>query len=456
MKKTISFLIISFLLASFLPKNTFAEDLKFVVTAYYSPLPNQENYMRWTYEKEKILQWNWVRWASGKWVFSGMFAAPKNYNFGTKILLDWLWVGSVEDRWWAIVNAWERGYKHDRIDVWMWYGDEGLKRALAWWKRTVTWKILDNWTPVTFNYKDLEAPDSAVAWLKKEKTIFDFSIWKDSSPDDIKKLQKFLSEGWIYFWEIDGVYNNEIVSIIFDFQLANGIVSSENDFWAWYWWTKTRATFQKKVLGWELKKSKNIEKKEEKKSIDVFASFFETEENIKEVEKIFLEMWFYKWELTWKKENLQKIVYDFQVQEKIISAKTDIWAGYFWPKTRETLKEKYEFFQEQKILNFKKEMEKAEEKNIFSKEIEEKIKNFSKIKKWDVSSEVRTLQEVLSELWYFNEKATAIFWDKTEEAIINFQLKNNLIDKKDSVYAWILWEKTIGKIKENLVQKNKD
>jgi hypothetical protein len=46
MKKTISFLIISFLLASFLPKNTFAEDLKFVVTAYYSPLPNQENYMR--------------------------------------------------------------------------------------------------------------------------------------------------------------------------------------------------------------------------------------------------------------------------------------------------------------------------------------------------------------------------------------------------------------------------
>lgn len=265
MKKTISFLIISFLLVSFFPKNTFAEDLKFVVTAYYSPLPNQENYMRWTYEKEKILQWNWVRWASGKWVFSGMFAAPKNYNFGTKILLNWLWVGSVEDRWWAIVNAWERGYKHDRIDVWMWYGDEGLKRALAWWKRTVTWKILDNWTPVTFNYKDLEAPDSAVAWLKKEKTIFDFSIWKDSSPDDIKKLQKFLSEGGIYFWEIDGVYNNEIVSIIFDFQLANEIVSSENDFWAWYWWTKTRAAFQKKVLGWELKKSKNLEIKEEKK-----------------------------------------------------------------------------------------------------------------------------------------------------------------------------------------------
>ena len=66
------------------------------------------------------------------------------------------------------------------------------------------------------------------------------------------------------------------------------------------------------------------------------------------------------------------------------------------------------------------------------------------------------MQEVLSELWYFNEKATAIFWDKTEEAIINFQLKNNLIDKKDSIYAWILWEKTIEKIKENLAQKNKD
>jgi 3D (Asp-Asp-Asp) domain-containing protein len=66
-----------------------------------------------------------------------MLAAPKHYEFGTVIHLEGLGTGTVDDRGGAIVKAGERGYEHDRIDVWMGYGDEGLRKALAWGKRKI-------------------------------------------------------------------------------------------------------------------------------------------------------------------------------------------------------------------------------------------------------------------------------------------------------------------------------
>jgi len=57
----------------------------FVVTAYYSPLPNQKKYNTGTLAAEKRLQGNGTNGASGKPVFDGMLAAPSTYKFGTKI-----------------------------------------------------------------------------------------------------------------------------------------------------------------------------------------------------------------------------------------------------------------------------------------------------------------------------------------------------------------------------------
>jgi len=127
MKKILSFLLLTLLFISniLMFEDVFSSDNDyFVVTAYYSPLENQEYYLTWDYVSEKRLNWQWIRWASWKWVFSWMLAAPKNYKFWTKIYLEWLWIWVVEDRWWAIVNAWKRWYSSDRIDVWVWYGDE--------------------------------------------------------------------------------------------------------------------------------------------------------------------------------------------------------------------------------------------------------------------------------------------------------------------------------------------
>ena len=95
---------------SFLPGSGYAatETREFVVTAYYSPMPNQSFYLRGNYEAEKRLNGNGTHGASGKPVFTGMLAAPSSYSFGTRIDFDGLGVAIVEDRGGAIVEAGEK------------------------------------------------------------------------------------------------------------------------------------------------------------------------------------------------------------------------------------------------------------------------------------------------------------------------------------------------------------
>lgn len=488
MKKIISFAILLSLIFWLNYKNSFAEEKYFVVTAYYSPLPGQNYYMRWDLEKEKILQWEGTHWASWKTVFSGMLAAPKIYWFWTKIYLEWLWVWVVEDRGQAIVKSWERGYKYDRLDVWMWYGDEWLRRTLAWWKRTIKWEILPSDSKVTINYKNHEAPDWAVSHLKKqekfekisekiikidekiEKTVFDINIWKDSNSEDIKKLQNFLKEIWLYKWKIDWVYNSEIISIILNFQLENTILQNSSDFWAWYWWEKTKSLFQKKYLKWEFKnkkvenikieEGKTIENKEikevSKKSENIFEYFELNDENIKEVEKIFNEIWYFSEKVNFTKENFSKNILKFQLDEKIISSENEVWAWFFWPKTRKILKNKYDLFIDKNLENEKKFSEIKKIYLDFENEAEkislDKVKNLKNkiLKKWEISSEVRDLQNILKENWYLKENSTAIFWEKTFDAILKFQLENKIILDDKSENAWIFWEKEFISLKENL------
>lgn len=104
---------------------------KFKVTAYYSPVKWQRFYYRGNYKDEVTLNGFWTHGASGKKVFHGMLAWPASYAFGTKIYFPWWGVGEIADRGGAIVEKWQRDdATHDRIDVWVGKGEEGLKRAL--------------------------------------------------------------------------------------------------------------------------------------------------------------------------------------------------------------------------------------------------------------------------------------------------------------------------------------
>jgi len=207
----------------------------FIITGYYSPLPNQKKYITWTYAWDIRLNWNWKHTASWKKVFPGLIAAPKNYKFWTKIYFEWIWIWIVEDRWWAIVNAWDKWHEFDRIDVWMWEWDDGLYRAIKWWQRNVKWEILENY----------------FSW----KIVFDFSILREFYPiklspltsdkNQIISMQKLFTKLWFYTWSIDWSYNS-IKDTVIDFQFNNWIISSKTVDEAWYIGPKTLSFLEKK------------------------------------------------------------------------------------------------------------------------------------------------------------------------------------------------------------------
>lgn len=499
MKKILSFITLLFIVFGFAPQNVEAmsDTWYFVVTAYYSPLPNQKSYLTWNYESEIRLNWQWIAWASWKKVFSGMLAWPKTYAFWTKIYLEWLGVWEISDRWWAIVSAWNRWYSHDRLDIWVGYWDEWLQRALYWGKRTVKWNIISSDSKVTLDYTKMPAPNWTTTWLKPKEDVFTYSLWVWSDSVKVKKLQQFLKDLDLYIWEVNWIYNDEIISIVYNFQIDNEILSSKNDIWAWYWGNITRDKFKKAYLNGEfdeLKTQKNevnqemkvevkqIEtKKEEKQSpvvisteikkenedLDIFNLPLSWIENTKKLQSILKELSLYNGELTWNYKDITDIIYTFQVDEWIIKSMWDVWAWFYGPKTRESLKNKY--------LNYKKELEEAEkirqeeekrrkeledkyreiEKSVLE-EVNEKTKDLLWVKFWEVSPRVRELQLTLKELWYFSEKDTAIYWEKTKESLALFQLENDLIDSLDSQYAWILWERTFFVLKTKLEEKYLD
>lgn len=308
----------------------------FTVTAYYSPKPDQKYYLKWNYDAERRLNGMGIKGASWKNVYPWMCAAPKNYKFWTKIYLEWLWICSVDDRGWAIVNAGNRWYKYDRLDLWVWEWDEWLRRALYWGKRRVAWYIVPSNTDTTINIYDIAAPSWATNSLEVREDLFAENVWLYSAKNTIILLQKRLTEMWLYDGPLNGNYNN-IVWIIFDYQINNKIIKSQYALWAWYTGPKTRKYLKKDYF--EFKERQIFEEKRKKYLKDKFNEFTEN-------------------------------AYD-----EAASRMAEIWTPKFG----------------------------------------------------DISLWVRELQKLLKEFWYFDHKDTAIFWNITKTALLEYQLERKII-----------------------------
>lgn len=504
MKKIFSIFLLVSLFTSLLPKHVSAlsTDTYFVVTAYYSPLPDQKFYLTWDYESEKRLNGQWIAWASGKEVFSGMLAAPKNYQFGTKIYLKWLGIGSVEDRWWAIVNAGKRWYEYDRIDVWVGSWDEGLRRALYWWKRKVEGKILDSTYISTIDYTTIPAPLWATKNLKSIPSIFSTSLWKGSDVGSVTKLQKFLEKIWLYSGAIDGIYNNEVIDIVYNFQVSNGILQPDDLYGAWYWGQKTRALFLKKYMDGEFDKIEEEDEEEKNQDIavqqveeqeveqvideevkkdtydDIFSSFTQSSQEVKKLQKLLMELSLYDGDINGNYSDVIDPIFDFQISQGVISSQWELGAWSYGPKTRAAMKAYYNEFQEElrkiaeeqaRLEELKRlEEEKKQQEELRKKQLEEKIQQLEEFaqqeaqnkiasiweaQQWEVWIHVRNLQNILKDLWYFHYNDTAIFWPITSQSVAEFQFDHDLIDSLDSQYAGIVWPRTKQTL-QNVIAEN--
>lgn len=396
-KKIISIFVFTSLFFWFFQNNSNAkwnnDKTYFRVTAYYSPLPNQSHYIKWNYEKEIIMNGKWIKWASGKKVFSWMIAAPSKYSFWTKIKLKWLWIAEVSDRWGAIVKSWERNFKYDRIDIWCGYWEKWLQRAMFWGNRVIEWEIVSRKTKTNLNIKNIPAP----RW-----TIY------------------------------HAIKNPNLI--------------------------KTKTVENKIYLS--AKKETKVEKLKTIKK-DLFSWPIQDKDWVKNLQEILKKMKLYSWKINWEYSSIRKIILDFQLKNKVISKNNEKWAWNFWPKTRKTLKEKYNLFLKNKELEEKKAKQEKKiklllekKKKISFKKYTKKIKNLWNLKFWDISYNVRQLQIILKRLWFFKYKDTAIFWEKTKKALINYQISKKLIINSKSRWAWVFWPNTKKSLIEDLTEKS--
>lgn len=143
-----------------------------LVTAYYSPEPDQCCYFRGSYEDEIIFNGEGTHGADKTPVYEGMLAAPKEIPFGTRINLPGIGVGTVHDRggWINMVDDGNASIAH--IDIWVGRGEEGLARALAWGSKRMTATIFPAGTDLpdeSIVLNSLPAPSSALNIAKSEE-----------------------------------------------------------------------------------------------------------------------------------------------------------------------------------------------------------------------------------------------------------------------------------------------
>ena len=305
---------------------------KFLVSAYYSPLPGQSFYFRGDFESEKRLNGNGTNGADGTPVFVGMIAAPRNYNFGTKIFIPGLGVGAVHDRGGAIISRDE----FDRIDVWMGRGEEGLARALAWGMRVLEGEILNDGAAISLNFENISLAN--LTKLPRGKTTFSRSLKIGDRGTAVKNLQNSLAEIGFFAAAPTGFFGDETHAALVDFQIVNEIISARNAAAAGFFGPKSRRKLSAKIY------EKRIA---DARAREIFTRLFPQMEfqknanaNVERLKIILRDLEFFDGEINENfDENLRAAVLDFQLFHKIIFSEKTNGAGRFGPKTRKKLLE---------------------------------------------------------------------------------------------------------------------
>lgn len=443
----------------------------FIVTGYYSPLEWQNFYYKWTLEADRKLNWQWVRWASGKAVFNWMIAAPKTYEYWTKIYFPWLGMGQVEDRWWAIVTAWNRNYQYDRIDLWLGSGEEWLKRALSFGKKELVGYICPD-GEVGFNMNKFPVYNNLF------KDIFwTVSMWLGRTDENVRTLQTHLKDLWyLSNKEITWYFGDKTESALCQFQVDIWLLKN-TDKLCGYFWPNTGSYMKMAVLWTEIEwikvllANKNPQSKVQLVSSNSWTSKITPAKQTTEKEKLMkisinLTEWVTSYEVRLLQTYLKQISY---LTEKEITwifwpkTKTwlckfqaDIWllkptdnlCGSFWPKTWQYLEIALSGATIPAIANSILSKHNSNTNTnpvvLSSNEINHPITSYFtwNLVQWASWEYIKSLQNDLINLWLLNDnEVTYTFWPKTKQALCDFQVQIWLL-KADDILCWTFWPKS--------------
>lgn len=430
------------------------EEETFYVSGYYSPLEGQSFYLRGDLEKEKRLNGAGIHGASGKDVYSGMLAAPKSYEFGTKIKLEGVGIGTVDDRGGAIVEAGKRGNSYDRIDIWMGYGEEGLKRALTWGLRKVVGYVY----PASMKLSNSIDVSQFSIVQKKWPTITDSSLFprnlgKGFTGNDVQKLQEILVELGYLDQDPGESYDTKTIDAIYRFQIDEGIIHKDTEEGAGYFGSKTKKALEKRWYDLQERQRKEIValKTEKQKMINDFPVHLGkntgSKEDIIQLQTALLDLG-YTVQISGYYDTVTiKAVRDYQKRKGIIKQDTDYGAGYFGSQTKLFLVEdlwQNKITEQKSLILATTSNEMAHPVSVPHEEIQDPLSK--NLDKKSMGPAVIELQKKLQELEYFTANPTGYYGPKTETAVLTFQQKYKLIGTPRDKGAGIFGPLTRGKL----------
>ena len=398
-----------------------------VITGYYSPIPDQRYYVRGSLEADKVLNGNGTNGASGRPVFQGMIAAPKDYPFGTKIYIPGLGVGTVADRGGAIISNYKDNVyckeeendcgRTDRLDIWMGHGDSGLARALyqIGVKRTVATVyfpgVADDLAD-SIVYADIDVNKLPKRYYPATKIV------TGGISDSVKNTA-------VQNLEILGYHNgseDEFDEDVYRFQINNGIVLSRDESGAGHLGPKTRDTLKEKLEEFYTSIKNQIPEK------DMGRGISGTE--VTALQEALKKLGHYDGGITGVYNNKTiDAVYEFQKLKELVTGESDSGAGYYGDRTREELEKVltiHERVTRKSALDA--ELPREAKKIVADSRISE-IENIlnSDLSKYDQGDSVYNLQELLGNLGYLDHEPTGYFGTLTTQAVLSFQKENGIV-----------------------------
>lgn len=335
------------------------EKKTFTITGYYSPLPGQEFYVTGDYYSEIRLNGSGIAGADGTGVYPGMIAAPSSYTFGTKVCIPSLGCGKIHDRGGAIVEKGKRSLaRHDRLDIWMGYGEEGLRRALAWGVQHLECEVYEEDTPIAVSM-NFEVPPMLHQILElPQKRIFARNLSSGSRNGSVRELQEILRQLGFFEGELTGTFGSQTKEAVFAFQKKHFLLENETDYGAGIFGPQTREKLSTVLYHAEIEQK--IREAWENFHFDEDLRRGNRNQAVLKLQEILVQHEFMNVSPTgYFGPKTQAALEEFQIHYKIIAHKNALGAGKVGPSTREILNQ---------LLLAKKDIFSQEQKQILAAE----------------------------------------------------------------------------------------
>lgn len=402
-----------------------------VLTAYYSPKPDQCCYVTGTFESDAELNGQGFHAADGTAVYPGMLAAPASYPFGTRVVVPGVGTFTVHDRGGAIV---EQGATH-RFDVWAGEGEEGLARALAFGVQRVRVKVYPPTASMptgAFALADLPAPlERLKPYFTEETTLLDLTPELNDHSASVEFLQRRLKDLGLFNDSVTGTYGVVTRGAVAQF-IGQMKLSEPDDRLtlltaAYMEAAHARADVKPPVV-------QGISARSEKG-------------DIAQAQRILRFLGFYEGRTSGiYDETLRKAILAFQIDQKVVGSATDTGAGTIGPKTQAAITA---------LWNRKIVAEKAEHLLALHKVntlvAERGFEKGGFLGKGDHGERVTALQKFLADRGYFSKKdVNGNFGDLTETAVLAFQKDQEIITKTNTKGAGYVGPATMNAIRRTL------